>query len=158
MLFQFLKYCNLLRLMISNYLQYFTIINLSLIVFHQYTYKYINILFTSLLVSICGFVVFQVYPRSFTANITTSHNLFVKNEAAILVDIIFHQVPLAFVIWKYLSYYKIDSFGVSFIISQCIILVYLSTFNPYSIYRCKTKNIILLYVLSIVIYALLVQK
>jgi hypothetical protein len=103
--------------------RYFTFINLVLIVFHKYTYKKINLLFTSFVCSIFGFMFFNICPGQFKVDLMGNH-ITVKKPWLRIADMLFHHLPLLFVLTLYLNYYRKNSFDVSFLTANLILLVY----------------------------------
>lgn len=118
---------------------YLTFINLILILFSKYIYKYINILLTTLFVSIFGGYIFWICPNKFTLKFNNFDYKLNKIELKI-TDILFHQLPLIIVIYYYINYYKINPFNKSFYNALFILLMYLVLFNVEYIYQLKNCN------------------
>lgn len=135
-------------------IQYFTIINLLFIIFGKRIYKYINILFSSIIVSIIGGTFFWICPKRFYIDydIDNKDRILVSGVKLKIIDIIFHQLPLLFVIYYYRNYYKNNSFSKSFFNILFILIIYFSIMNIdylYNTYECKNTD--LLFKLSILI-------
>lgn len=141
-------------------LDYFTIINLIFILFSKYIYKYINLLLTTLTVSIIGSVFFWLCPKEFILKINKNISIIFNGDLLKIIDILFHQIPLIYILYNYYNYYKKDPFNISFFNALLILIIYLSVSNLDYLYGIDKCNQFILIPLSIsltfLIYSILI--
>jgi hypothetical protein len=144
-------------LSIFGYIQYFTFINIVFILGHKYIHKYINILYTSLLVSVFGFMFFNICPGRFSLRIF-DRTVTLSGTPLMLIDILIHHLPTLFVLYWYLQYYTKHPFDLSFYVAIMIIIIYfISLREPFDIYACYDKKLIVLtHLIVLAIYGLIV--
>jgi len=129
---------------------YFTLINIILVIFHRYTYRYYNLLLSSIIISAISLIMVYVNPKSL--NIFNVYTL--KGWKLKWVDLIFHHGVTLFVLLMYGEYYKNHPFGYSTAITLLTLLLYASLMNPYKIYKIEKWFLIFAILLSVVIYLL----
>jgi hypothetical protein len=139
---------------------YFTIINLIFILFSRYIYKYINLLLTTIVVSIIGSIFFWLCPKEFNLKINKNISIVFNGDLLKTIDILFHQIPLIYILYNYYNYYKKDPFNMSFFNSLLILIIYLSISNLDNLYGINSCNQLILMPLSIslafLIYCILI--
>lgn len=133
---------------------YYTIWNLMFILFHKWTYKYINLLLSSILVAVTAFVIFYIHPGMCVVHKSNPVESYAisDNKTLIILDIFTHWIPLIFILYMYGSYYIKNTTGIYDIITILIFLIYMILFNPLSIYRIKIDHLIISVYISAILY------
>ena len=127
----FLKVTNkTLQIIFKLILRYFTV---WILIFHfiyyiGFNYYQYSLLFCSILISICGFILTYIYPKKITVPYV---NLIITNKYLIVFDLIFHQLPLLLLLYFYNKKIKNDNliFGLS------LLVLYLVLNDPIKIYK-----------------------
>lgn len=129
---------------------YFTIINILLVFFHRYTYRYYNLLLSSLIISFITFIMVYVTPKKL--NIFNKFTL--TGWKLKLIDFVFHHLVTLFVIVMYGEYYKNNPFGYATAITLIVILTYASLAKPYEVYKIEKSFVMFAALAALFIYML----
>jgi hypothetical protein len=138
-------------------LHFFTIINLFFVLFHSSVYKHINLLFTSLLVSVFGFLFLNICPAKLEFNLF-GNTFEITGLSVKLLDLIFHHAVTAFILYKYLPYYRQHPFDIALLNALLIVLIYATHVSMiFKTYGCKNMQLLgLCSVIFVAIYLILV--
>lgn len=139
-------------LMVFQYLSYWAIL---LIVFNNWTHRYVNLLFLSACVFVISLYIVYVSPgyiKYYDGN-KTYH---IVGQAKIMLDLIGHVLPLAYVIFKYMTFYLRKDMAYSIATSNAflIILVYLALFDVGHLYDVNDMTFGILCVVCVASYIL----
>lgn len=80
-------------------LLFYTNINILLVIFYKYTYKYIDLHLSCIIVALISFGISYICPRQIIVNVDPER-LYIYNTGSvksIVIDILMHWVPLIFV-------------------------------------------------------------
>ncbi len=142
--------------MLSDVYIYFSLFNLILVFLHRYTYKYYNLLLSSLFISIVSFTFVYITPRRLDIKLPYSKNVYrLENIKLKTVDFVFHHFVLLFVFVLYHDYYKDHKFGYSTAIAILLVLIYANCFQPYNVYKIEPPFMYLAILVTTFLYLLL---
>jgi hypothetical protein len=148
--------------MVYDYLQifmFFTTWNVLLVIFNRYTYKYINLLYTSFITLFIGLYLSFINPRRFVFRFANKKYKFVSWEKFISIDIIFHIFVFLYIYYKYyFVYYKnIDACTEDqlLILSLCILFTYIICINVEKIYGITLLEFLIVFCIANIIYFIL---
>lgn len=91
-----------------NIFRYLTSINFILVLFSKYTHTYIDLLFLSLFVCIIGLYISHISPGYLLVYSNNQIHV-VTGYPKLLLDIVFHILPLIYVFAVYNNYYAVHS-------------------------------------------------
>lgn len=129
-----------------------TIINFLLVLFAPYVYKYIDLMFLSSCVCVIGLYISYISPGYF--NVPFEDNIRVTGITKIIIDFVFHVMPLIYVYIFYRDYY-LKNLNIN---SAIILVVLYAIFvDIEAIYNTNIEIVTILF-LSIIVLYMYLQK
>lgn len=126
--------------------KYFCIWNLALLVFHKYLYRYYNFILAYLIIVILSSIVFYRPPGGYLKVNYIDSSIpptLIRDKAALLtLDVIFHWVPLAFVVILYGKYYSKNKYGIATLSTLVVSLIYVVYVDPSNVYDISGRELI----------------
>jgi hypothetical protein len=141
----------------KNYLyalRFFTFWMVFLIVFHHYTYKYVNLLYLSYVTLICGLYLSFINPRRFVFYFEGVRYEYTGVQKFIIVDLIFHILVFYFVYRRYASYYT-SNYDMRLLVSFIIVIIYALFNNIKKIYGISFIELFSVFCISTILYFIL---
>ena len=105
-------------------LMFFTTWNFMLVLFHQYTHNYVNLIYLSLITVTIGLYFSFINPRKFVYYLDNEKYTFTGIEKFILIDLFLHIAVLGFVLAKYNKFYNKATLQ-PFVNSVLLLILYL---------------------------------
>lgn len=138
-------------------LLYFTNWFLVLVVLHAFVYKYVNLVFLACSIFFMSTFIVHVYPRRIEGYKNNGEKFVFQGKILIIFDILLHVLPVAFVLIKYLEFYKIRPWGLATSNALLIILIYVILINPVQIYGLNAEIACSLVIAGMLGYWLLIR-
>lgn len=104
---------------------FFTTWNFLLVLFHQYTHNYINLIYLSLMTVTIGMYFSFINPRKFVYYLDNEQYTFTGIEKFILIDLFLHIAVLGYVLTKYSKFYN-KSTSKQLVNSILLLILYLT--------------------------------
>lgn len=121
-------------------LYFFTTWNVILVLFHKYTHKIINLLFTSFVVLIISMYISYINPKYYLFKFDNKEYVFKGNNKLFLIDLPMHIGVFVFIYLIYYKYYKKNNLTIP--ITICFLLFYFVFFNTPKIYNISRPELL----------------
>jgi len=108
--------------------EFFTIWFITLLLLENYTNKYINLLFLSSIVLICGSYISFINPKYYIIKDFNNNKFKIDKHNRLLIDIFLHFLPFMYCLKKYNNNNNIRN-------SLYVVFFYLINYNPIIIYN-----------------------
>jgi len=121
---------------------YFTLVNIALVLFHRYTYKYYNLLLSSLIVSVLSLVYVYITPQQLDIKLPSLWEpveFRLKGWKLRIGDLLAHHLVLLFVVVVYGDYYKEHKFGYATGMALLLVMLYAAFCQPRKVYRVEPE-------------------
>jgi hypothetical protein len=141
-----------------RYYLYLSSWNFLAVLMHKYIYKHYNLLLSCLIVSIISICIAYITPKEFKVETHDPKQSFVVDGWILRIgDLVFHHIPLIFVLFAYSKYYLHyqNKYGISTITTLFVVTMYLIVFNPTKLYNLDPKYMVMTFVIAIAVYLLL---
>lgn len=126
--------------------EYFTVWNVLLVIFHKYTHRYVDLLFTTTIVLVVGWGSIHLNTRY----VYKEQQLVAKDVGIIVLDMLMHVIPFIFVCVYYRKFYA------SQIIPACtaivILLVYVVWADVERLYSLSQWTLAFLFCVGFLFY------
>ena len=134
---------------------FFTTWVVILVVFHQYTHKYVDLLYLSFLAFFVGSYLSFVKPGFYTLPLTKKENIiFYGWHRFIIIDISIHLFFLCFVYYFYFSFYQKKyqkNTNINpLVASICLLILYMNTLSFSGIKQVYKIDLIELFFISLI--------
>lgn len=135
----------------------FTFWMLVLTLLSAWTYKYIDLLFLSLLCLTISTFIGYVYPGRFSY-IDNGERVYVEGPQKHWVHIVYHVLPFAYLAWRYGGYYRKSSLfskanPTPQVVAICAVILYISVFRPDEIYELNGIAFTWIFLVCVLVYA-----
>lgn len=144
--------------MFTNIHMFFTTWVVLLLVFHDYTHRYIDLFFLTFVTLFCGLYVSLVSPRKYSFVLFGDTYFLTGIDRFFAVDIVFHIIAFIFVYSRYHSYYTPASIDGKFLSALLIIAAYLILVDAKRQYMTSKPEMYGVLVLSVIVYTMLFVK
>lgn len=125
-------------------------------------YKYIDLVFLSMLCLITATFIGYVYPGRFSY-IDNGTRKYIQDYKKHIVHILFHVLPFLFILWKYYNTYNVKhakhakhakhtNGEVPLVIAVSILILYISLMKPNEVYELDGIAFAWLFIATIAIY------
>lgn len=131
-------------------LYFFTTWNIILVCFHKYTYKKVNLLFTSFVILITSLYISYIKPKYYLFKFDNKDYVFEGNNKLFLIDLPMHIGIFVFIYLTYYKYYKKNTSTI--LITICFILFYFTFFDTEKIYNLPNSELLAVASASAVLY------
>jgi hypothetical protein len=133
------------------FLYLFTFWTIVLCIFHEYTYKYFNLLYLTFIVFIAGLYISYVNPKYYIYEVNNETIVFDGFSKFYVIDIFCHTLPFLYIYYVYGTYYTSKSL-LDFPLTILLILLFLIILNAKKVYGLTQQEVILLYIGITVLY------
>lgn len=125
---------------------FFTSWYLALVVFHRFTHPNVNLVLLAFLVSFVGALITYIRPRLIVLRLDESHEVTLSGWSLCLADFIFHQLPLAFVLFTYMYVNRKGGHATTGALptmaALALVTVYALMFDVIDVYRINVKDLV----------------
>ena len=141
--------------MITNIFNFFTIWNIILLLFYEYSNKYFDLLLLSLNVFLIGSYFSFIEPTYYKILLYKNSSIIISGWTRFIVaDVIFHSLPLLYIIYRNKT---IESKFYKTINSLLLLLFYLLINSIKEVYMVENKIIIFLSIIINLIYLMMIK-
>jgi hypothetical protein len=141
--------------MITKIFNFFTIWNIILLLFYEYSNKYFDLLLLSLNVFLIGSYFSFIEPTYYKILLYKNSSIIISGWTRFIVaDVIFHSLPLLYIIYKNKT---IESKFYKTINSLLLLLFYLLINSIKEVYMVENKIIIFLSIIINLIYLMMIK-
>lgn len=135
----------------SAQLLYFTNWVFALLVFYPWTHCFFNLFFLSLFVFIGGTYFFYIDPGYLIINYK-NEVVSIRNRHKNLVHVLFHILPLLFVLFKLFPSHFTEFYDYKFLNAFILIVIYALSINIKQLYFTKWKGLVNVGLITILVY------
>jgi hypothetical protein len=134
---------------------FFTTWNVLLVLFHRYTYKFIDLLYLSYLTLMIGLYLSFVNPKRFIFRFGDKRYNFNGINKFLVVDLFFHILVFLFVYLTYFSYYHQQSCDSSLLNTFAIIIMYVCVVDIKKVYGITFLEFLIVFAITNLLYFIL---
>lgn len=139
----------------------FTTWNLLLVLFHKWTFKYIDLLFTTVVTMLIGFCITHFspgYSSEFVVDFDKHGDpIRIHGWHAVAIDVVFHVLPFVFVYTVYGAHYKRMANYAPTMVAVLVLGAYLLLFDIERVYGANVYAIQWAFVLALLVYVALLR-
>jgi hypothetical protein len=143
---------NLINLNIFlSIISFFTTWSVCLVIFHRYTYKYINLVLITMFAFFGGFYLSFVYPKAYYLY-DGEKEYKIQGWTRFIIDILFHVIPYMFILSRYVHYYKL--FDNQTISAFALIMIYVILIPSNYVYKISSMEIFKIYMIVVILFVI----
>jgi hypothetical protein len=133
--------------------RYLSVYVVALVAFAHVTHRWVNLLFLTTFVLVCVTYIAHVRPGYLKIG---SRGKKLDGAALVAVDLLFHWVPWAWVLWRYGKYYRKNAWGLETTVAVLVILFYIMTVDVSATYDVDVREGVLVAALGMAAYGLVI--
>ena len=136
-------------------LQFLTLWILILVIFHKYTYQYLDLMYLTFISLIVGSYISFINPKMYVVNNKPDEEIVLKNfHRFVIVDLSVHLFCFVFIWYYYYDYYKHLNSMIPLVTSILVLIVYTLNIDVAKVYRLQFKELLYTTLLSTMLYFL----
>jgi len=140
-----------MKIDIFYFLIYFTTWNIILVIFHKYTHKYINLLYTSFIILCLSFYISYIKPGYYIYYFNNKKYI-VKGLYKLIFDIVNHLLVFIFILYNYHKYYRTHINYNTLLVSIYLFIIYALFVDIQDIYNVKFCDLLYIHIFASIIY------